>query len=79
MVTGENQHVNICVRGLMIKEGKLIVAEWHSKKCAFLIGGQVDFGESRNGRYHRHRPHRFESRQFKLHQTCPTHSQRNLI
>ncbi len=46
MIKGENQHVNVVIRGLIIEEGQLLVTEWISKSYSFLIGGRVDFGES---------------------------------
>ena len=46
MIKGENQHVNVIVRGLIFEEGELVLTEWVSKKWSFLIGGRIDFGES---------------------------------
>jgi ADP-ribose pyrophosphatase YjhB (NUDIX family) len=46
MIKGENQHVNVIVRGLIFEEGELVLTEWKSKKWSFLIGGRIDFGES---------------------------------
>jgi 8-oxo-dGTP pyrophosphatase MutT (NUDIX family) len=46
MIKGENQHINIVVRGIIIEEGELVLTEWKSKRWSFLIGGRIDFGES---------------------------------
>jgi 8-oxo-dGTP pyrophosphatase MutT (NUDIX family) len=46
MIKGENQHVNVIVRGLIFEDGELVLTEWKSKKWSFLIGGRIDFGES---------------------------------
>ncbi|MCP5098909.1 MAG: NUDIX domain-containing protein [Chloroflexi bacterium] len=46
MIKGENQHINIVVRGIIIEEEQLVLTEWKSKRWSFLIGGRIDFGES---------------------------------
>lgn len=53
MIKGDNQHVNVCVRGIIIEEGQLVLTEWASKRWSFLIGGRVDFGESIMAALHR--------------------------
>ena len=45
MIKRDDQIVNICIRGVIIEDGELIVTEWLDKSWAFLIGGRVDFGE----------------------------------
>ena len=46
MIKGENQHINIVVRAIIIEDGQVVVTEWMSKSWSFLIGRRVDFGES---------------------------------
>ena len=53
MIKRDDQIVNICVRGIIIEEGQLIVTEWLDKSWAFLIGGRVDFGEQLMTALHR--------------------------
>ncbi len=53
MIKGENQHINIVVRAIIIEDGQVVVTEWLSKRWAFLIGGRVDFGESIMNALHR--------------------------
>lgn len=45
MILQENQRVNIVVRGLMFRDGQLLVTQWRSSGDSFLIGGRVEFGE----------------------------------
>lgn len=45
MIKHDDQIINICVRGVIIEDGELIVTEWVDKSWCFLIGGRVDFGE----------------------------------
>jgi 8-oxo-dGTP pyrophosphatase MutT (NUDIX family) len=40
-----NQRVNIVVRGLIFREGHLLVTQWKSRGESFAIGGRVEFGE----------------------------------
>ena len=53
MIKGENQHINIVVRAIIIEDGQVVVTEWKSKRWSFLIGGRVDFGESIMNALHR--------------------------
>ena len=45
MILQENQRVNIVVRGLIFRDGQLLVTQWRSSGDSFLIGGRVEFGE----------------------------------
>jgi 8-oxo-dGTP pyrophosphatase MutT (NUDIX family) len=53
MILGENQQVNVVVRGVIIEEGELVLTEWVDKPAAFLLGGRIDFGESIMAAIHR--------------------------
>ena len=53
MIKREDQVVNICVRGVIIEDGELIVTEFKDKSWAFFVGGRVDFGESLMTALHR--------------------------
>ena len=53
MIKREDQIVNICVRGVIIEDGELIVTEFKDKSWAFFVGGRVDFGESLMTALHR--------------------------
>jgi len=46
MILQESQAVNVVVRGLMFKDGHLLVTQWKNDGIVFGIGGRVDFGES---------------------------------
>lgn len=53
MIKGENQHVNVCVRGIIIEDNQVVLTEWLSRSWSFLIGGRIDFGESIMSALHR--------------------------
>ena len=45
MILGENQRVNVVVRGLIFNHDHLLVTQWRDDGVAFPIGGRVEFGE----------------------------------
>lgn len=45
MILGENQYVNVCVRGVIIEQEALVITEWTNRVEGFLIGGRIEFGE----------------------------------
>lgn len=47
MIKRDDQHINICVRAIIIEEGQIVVCCWEDREGpSFSIGGRVEYGES---------------------------------
>ncbi|MEM7803217.1 MAG: NUDIX domain-containing protein, partial [Chloroflexota bacterium] len=47
MIKKDDQHINICVRAIIIEDGQVVVCRWKNDAGpSFSIGGRVEYGES---------------------------------